>query len=832
MLNSARLITLTGAGGIGKTRLAAEVVGRPGRAGADERRVYWVRLARLAAGADSAAVEAEIANAVIEVDYSGRSAGDALLDALTHPEPSGDVPRTVLVLDNCEHVLAGVCGLIADLLDAVPELTIVATSREPLGWIDEHLVAVAPLPHRNALELFQHRAELTGHTITEPDQISTAAAICRHVNNHPLYIQLAAARLRHQPLSLILQGLTGHADDTRLRWTHGGHGGTEPRHRTVTDVIAWSYDLRGDEERLLFDRLSVFAAGYATNPDDVDGDDAGADLDAIETICGDSETSARGSGGYLARHEIGELLERLVDRSLLSVHMTPTTVRYSMLESLRIFAERRLRERSIGTLDESARLAARHRRYYRDTVAHMAATWLGPREHEILAWARAAWDNIVTAIETSTATPGEAAVGLEICIGLLNLRLPFFRSSFREVRQWTERALQADQTSAPQPVELRIEAMALLVWIILHQGEADAANVMLDNCVAACLSDLGRSADWRRTALTDIGLPASVELAWGTELLLAESDPTAIVVLVRAREKYERLGNTGGEAMSRMFEAMAAGLLGTPEQAIELSRRNLDRATASGAVWLTSWARLNWSTALTKAGRPIEALDYQRRALTYQLAAQDRFTSLWAVQLRAWSLARIIEDSKAPRNPRNATLVTLATEIARLAGGLETQRAMLGIHIEKMGPFADESERAVSVARDILGPDAFAAARTQGARLRSESDDLQRLALGSLTLGPPPTKTTESQWHKLSATERQVAISAAAGWTNTAIAGRRGRSVRTIDAQISTILQKLGVASREHIIEHVPEDTSEQVRTRTGFGDRDGPKDRALEGNS
>ncbi|WP_342215093.1 helix-turn-helix transcriptional regulator [Nocardia abscessus] len=827
LLVPARMITLTGAGGIGKTRLAAEAVGRFCRAGNREARVYWVRLARLAVGSDRVAVAEEIAHAVIEADYSGRSAEEALLDTLTRTDPAARVPRTVLVLDNCEHVLAGVVRLSAHLLDSVPELTILATSREPLGWVDEHLVTVPPLPHRHALTLFRHRAELTGHTVTGADQTTTAAAICRRVNNHPLYIQLAAARLRHQPLAKILHGLTGHTDDARLLWSRDPYGGTESRHRAVTDVIAWSYNLCSDKERLLFDRLSVFAAGYATNPDDVDGDDTlygGAELDAVETICADDENTPgedsascreSGSGVTLHRHEIEHLLERLVDQSLVLVHMTPTTVRYSMLETLRVFAQQRLRERSTGAVDEPSRLARRHRRYYRDKVGYAAANWLGPAEHDLLAWARGAWDNILTAIETSIATPGESAVGLEICTGLLALRLPFFMSSFREIRQWTQRSLHASRELTPEPVELQVEAMALLVWIIICQDEAEDAEVLLEYCVAACLPDTDSRADWRRTAETDTGLPAAVELAWGTELLLARSDPKAVVVLARAREKFHQLGNPGGEAMSRMFEALAAGLLGPPEQAVELSRGNLDRATASGAAWLVSWAQVNWAVALTKSGNPSEGLLFLRRALTYQLSAGDRWTASWAAQLCAWSLAQIINDSITEGNTDRATVVALATEIAYLSGGLRTQRAMLGIRIEKMGPFADESDKSIAVARKILGSEAFTAAEARGSRLRPELSEVQHLALGTLTIDTPSDKVPRSHWHKLTSTERQVAVLAAAGWTNTAIATRRGKSTRTIDAQMSAILQKLAIASRDDIIEHIPKDTIDQVRAET-----------------
>ncbi|WP_159851020.1 ATP-binding protein [Nocardia sp. CY41] len=815
LLGPARLITLTGPGGIGKTRLAAEAVRRFQKAMSTP--VYWARLARLAKGSGRAAIEEEIARSVVEVDFSERSARDLLVDTFTGTDARGRNPQAVLVLDNCEHVLTGVGQLTAELLEAVPGLTILATSREAIGWIDEYQIVVPSLTREQALALFRQRAELTGHPVTGTDQTATAAMICQHVDNHPLYIRLAAARLVYQPLAMILQGLSGRADDTRLRWSPGPGVGGDPRHRRVTDVIAWSYELCTGKERQLFGRMSVFAAGYDTHSADNGAVlEVGADLEAIENVCADDELARHGSEGEsLSSEEIQGLLNRLIDRSLVTAHITPTTVRYSLLESLQIFAQQRLCQRSTGGVDEPSRLAGRHRRYYRDKVAHAAATCVSPAEQDLMDWARASWDNILVAIDTSITTPGEAAVGLEICAGLLALRVPFVKGSFREMRRWTERCLQASRALTPQPTQLQVETVGWLVWLSLIMSEGAVAEQMLEDCVAACLPDPHARADWRNTAQTDIGLPAPVELAWGTELLFAHSDVRAITVLNRAREKFHRLGNGAGEAMSDMFAATAASLLGTRQQAYEFARGNLDRARASGAGWLISWAELVWTITLTKHGNPTEALAVQRRILAYQLSIRDQFSSVYPVRFRTWSLAQLITDSLTAENPDRDALVALATEIARLAGGSRTQRGRLGMPIEEMGPFADESAKAVAVARRILGPDVFAAEEARGTRLRPELGELQRLALGTLSLHTPSDKATGSLWRQLTGAEQLVAVLAAAGWTNPAIAARRGKSTRTIDTQIAAVLQKLAITSREDIIGHIPKALIDQVRTET-----------------
>ncbi|MFQ6329597.1 ATP-binding protein [Nocardia sp. CWNU-33] len=823
LLRSVPLVTLIGPGGVGKTRLAAEVVGRYQRA--RHVTVRWVRLARLVKGADVAAVEEEMAQRVVDTDFSGRSAWDALVDSVTETDAVGRTVQTVLVVDNCEHVIDSAGVVIARLLESVPGLSILATSREAIGWVDEQLVEVPPLSRQQAVALFRQRSELTGHPVADNDQIATATKICRHIHNHPLYIRLAAARLIHQPLAVILEELSGEeTGDKRMRWSHGPRVGAESRHRGVSDVIAWSYDLCQDKERLLLDRMSVFAAGYDTSPEDKNDNRAlvGVDLEAIEVVCCDDERpdgDRKHDGGVsvrLARGEIEGLLERLVDQSLVSAHITSTTTRYFLLESLRIFAARRLRERTAGEVDEPARLAARHRRYYRDKVVYAAANWFGPAEQEFLYWARAAWDNILTAVEGSITTPGDSALGLEICVGLLALRLPFFKGSIRETRRSTERALAATHALTPQPTELQVQAMAWTIFVVLSQGLLEDAESILEECVCAILPDPDSRVHWRQTLESDIGLPVHVDMAHGL-VLAARGDAEAITVLTRARDKFYRLGDTGAAVTTETFAAMAAGLSGTAHQAYELTQHCMDSLDASAASMAKSWAQLALAITLTKHGNPTEALHVGRDALTHQLRTRDQWSAIQSVQIRTWSLAQLITDSIEAGHADRNELVALATEIARLAGGSATLGARLGIEIKGGPPFAVESGKAVAVAREVLGRRAYAEAENQGLLLRPELDEVQRFAMGTLSIDEryaqrPTGKAALVKWHELTGAEQEVATLAAARWTNSAIAVRRGNSVRTVDAHMAAILQKLMITSREEIIRFVPQDRQNQVQ--------------------
>ncbi|MEU7219870.1 helix-turn-helix transcriptional regulator [Nocardia iowensis] len=804
LLNGTRLITLIGSGGIGKTRLATEAVQRYHRA----RRVpvYWVRLARLAKDSDASEVEDELAQAIVDADFSGRSAWAALVDTLTRTDAVGRKLQSVLVMDNCEHVLAGAGQLIADLLAAVPHLTVVATSREAIGWVDEQLVAVPSLPREQALALFRARAELTGLPVAD-DQLELAEAICRHVHNHPLYIRLAAARLLRQPLSRILQDLSGEATDRRLRWSNGPRVGADERHRGIRDVIAWSFDLCRDKERLLFERMSVFAAGYDIDPDDSSPSllEVGAELAAIEGVCADLDDTGD-PAVRIARDEVEDLLERLAAQSLVTVHMSATTVRYSLLESFRVFAQQRLCEREGG--QEWVQLTARHRRYYRDKVLEAQANWYSPAEQELLDWARASWGNLHSAIDGSLATPGDAAIGLEIAIGLIALRAPFFRGSLRESRRWAERTLAATRDQESAPLELQITAMALISWISRCQGVHEDADRMLDACVAASLPDAAAGFDWRLTPESELGLPAPVEFACGSELLLVQQDPRAVTVFARSREKFAARGDLGGTAMSELFEALAAGFLGTSAQALDIARRHLDNAAASGAGWAKSWAELAWTIALTKHGDPNEALAVGRTALANQLVMHDQWGALWAIHIRTWTLARMVARAQAEQ-ARLGHAKAWATEIAQLIGGVATLRRKLGVNLANLAPFATETDEAVATARSVLGAADYAVAEREGSLLHPEHDEVARLALGTLVLDElevdhPVRRHRPSPWHELSVAEQDVAILAAAGWTNTAIAARRGSSFKTVNAQMVSIFQKLMINSRADIAAFVP----------------------------
>ncbi|WP_433635524.1 hypothetical protein [Nocardia sp. CA-120079] len=799
---SCRLITLVGRGGIGKTVLLTAAVSRFGMADKSTR-LFWARLAELTPGSGVGEVVEEIARQVIRADHSKRPDWPALVDTLSQPG-STSPQHTVLVLDNCEPVLeGGARPLINSLLEAVPGLTIVATSREPVGWIHEHLVGVRQLASHDAVALFKQRAAAIGHPISDEDE-SVVAEICRHIENLPLDIELMAGRLWQQVPRMILDGLTGDDDDARLDWRFGPRVGAAPRHRSVKEAIDSSYDLCSDPEKLLFDRMAVFASSFDINPyDNTNVVMGGAEFDAIKAVCGDDPIDD--AGAVLARHDVEALLERLVDRSMVTVHRTATTVRYSLPESLRVFARRRLAESGDG---ERTRMDIRHLHYYQNKVVDAGNHWFSDQEQGLMDWARAAWDNIIAALKTSIKVPGQAGAGLEIIIGLIKLRAPFMLGSIRDARRWIERCLNAAKTMAPESTELQIDALAYSAWLALRQGEAADARRLLDESVELRIPDSKTRAEWRSHPEIDFGLSAAAELAKGTAEFMANSNPRAIEILERACDKFHALGDHGSAMMAAMFAGLAAGLIGTPKQADTIARRCYESATAAKARSAKSWAEFSWALALNKNDKPEEALTVLRRSLKYQLSIGDLWGAMWSVELRTWTLAKLIttaHSTDSHSHDGNRVTTARAREIAILAGGLETLRSGPGVgtQIGEMGAFATQSRNATDVARRVLGPAVFDAAKKRGTRLRPEHNEAQQYALGTLHL-------PDGGWDSLSESEQDVAIRIAKGQKRAEIASARGVSPKTYDTQVADIRTKLDIEKGADIAKHVPADVLHQ----------------------
>ncbi|MFE6862381.1 ATP-binding protein [Nocardia sp. NPDC057668] len=799
---NARLITVTGPAGIGKTRLVGEVARR--NLDEPDTAVHWARLNRLPPNATTGAIAEEVVRWVATIDTTGRSAWDVLMDTLTTREPR---VRTVLALDNCEHLLPATATLVTNLLESLPSLVILATSREPFGWSDEYIFTIPPLPIDSAIGLFKRHARLTRRPIPDdPHHLEVAREICRRVDNNPLFIRLAAARLSHLPIETVLRELSGKPDDQRMQWHPQDLADVDDHHRAVRDAIAWSYDICTPAEQLLLERFSVFASGFEST--DADARGGGAELRDIQAVC---------AGPDLSPEDITWLLERLVERSLVSTHFTATTVRYYLLHSVRAFAAQRLVGRDPTA---PAPLLARHRRHYRDVVISREAGWFSAGEPAWLAWARGAWEDLLQAIDTSFDHPAEAVVGLEIAILLMGTRAPFVLAANRIITRLAEQALDTTRTASVVPTNLRIAATALIGWNALWQGRPDYTSILLDECAHACLPDDDVREHWRSTALIDIGLPAPVEFTWGFDMLM-QLDPAAIDVLTRAHNKFEQIGDKAGVKRSKLFLVLAGGLFHQPAQALYTAYQYLKNAQISGAAEEVSGAELTWLITLTTHGDPNAAERAGRDLVKKHQVGGDRWVSGMVVQYVMAARARVLATmvDAQPAHPAQH-LAAVAIEVATLQGGLSTLHRSMGFGFRDTPLIARETDNAINVATKVLGREAYASMARRGALLRPEADELQRFVLGDFSLddvapGSIGPARALSRWRDLTPAESEVATLAAAGWQNAAIAERRGSSIRTVDAQVAAIRQKLMITTRSDIIWHLPPDLEDRVHRET-----------------
>jgi len=325
-IDSSRLVTLIGPGGVGKTRLAVAAAAR--RRDQHSGGAWLVELADVtdpAAVAPAAAAALASSGPALGDDQPSRSTAELIARHLTGRS-------LVVVLDNCEHVIDEAAALAQALVGALPGLRMVATSREPLGVPGEFLIPVVGLVPADAIELFGDRARAVQPGF-DPDGSAEAVidGICRRLDGLPLAIELAAARLRALPLATLAERL-----DDRFALLSRGARTALPRQRTLRAVVDWSYDLLFDDERRLFARLSVFVGG--------------CELDAIESVCADDK---------VPKDDVLDVLSRLVDKSLVMAPIAGET-RFSQLQTLRQYGADRLDES-----DDADEVRARHAAYYR-----------------------------------------------------------------------------------------------------------------------------------------------------------------------------------------------------------------------------------------------------------------------------------------------------------------------------------------------------------------------------------------------------------------------------------------------------------------------------------
>jgi predicted ATPase/class 3 adenylate cyclase/DNA-binding CsgD family transcriptional regulator len=414
LLDVNRVVTLTGAGGVGKTRLAIEVVSRSADLFGNE--VWYVDLAPIA---DPELVAVTVARTLGLADRPGLSTMDALKKFIGER-------RILVLLDNCEHLIDAIAALVVGLVSTCPRLTLLATSREPLGVAGEVTWRVPSLSLANeAIELFTDRARLARPEFVITDRhVATVEEICRRLDGMPLAIELAAARVRALSLADIVDGL-----HDRFRLLTGGARNAVRRQQTLRASVEWSHALLTEPERILFRRLAVFVGGFA--------------LDAAQSVCG---------GIDLADYQVFDQLGLLVDKSLVVTENSSDRTRYRLLETVRQYAQEKLSESG-----EADAVRSRHRDYYA-RFAELIASGTQVGDDDVLELVEAEFDNVRAAFAWCREnSDGEAALRLASSLHPLWFSL----GRMHEGLAWFDSVFSTEQAGPDQvPAVVRARALA------------------------------------------------------------------------------------------------------------------------------------------------------------------------------------------------------------------------------------------------------------------------------------------------------------------------------------------------------------------------------------
>jgi predicted ATPase len=436
-----RLVTVVGPGGAGKTRLAMEATRRV--ASRFEGRVSFVDLANVTADRAETGVPRAVVRALrLADDVSQRAATDDT--ALVTQALSG--PPTLLLLDNCEHLLDAAAALVGRILANCPQAHVLATGREALEVTGERLVHVAPLAVNDAVRLFADRAAALhpGFAVTTANR-SAVEEICRRLDGLPLAIELAAAKITALPPAEIARRL-----DDRFRLLGTPRRSPQQRQQTLRAMVDWSHALLSSPERLVFARLGVFAGGIP--------------LDGAEAVCGAADVDPR---------DVLDLVARLVDKSLVVADYDETgTPRFRMLETLRTYALEQLD--TSGTGEDARR---RHAAY----VANVAeSAWTGVRGPDQANWfARLdrEHDNIRAALGWAVQHDTSIAQRIAGYIGWFW----WLRSDWSDGERWLRRALEAPGVSSGP---LTARGRAMLALLLQDGGRFDDADAAARQAVA------------------------------------------------------------------------------------------------------------------------------------------------------------------------------------------------------------------------------------------------------------------------------------------------------------------------------------------------------------
>ncbi|MER5426785.1 ATP-binding protein [Streptosporangium roseum] len=738
LLSGARVVTLTGTGGVGKTRLALRVAADVLRAFRDG--VWLVDLAALEC--PELLVQA-VSEALRIRDHSTRPPMQVLIEHLRDKQ-------TLVILDNCEHLLHDCAVLAETLVRAAPEVRILATSRQVLGIAGEQTLAVPTLPlplpdsgvsrpsleslaQYDAIQLFVERAGavLPGFAVTESNR-DAVERICRRLDGIPLGIELATVRLR----ALSVEQLLARLDD-RFQLLTSGSRAALPRQQTLRALIDWSYALCTEQERLLWARASVFADGL--------------DLAAAEEVC---------SGDGILREEVVDLVIGLVDKSVLirdDHPSSPSAARYRLLETVRQYGRERL-----ATTGQAAALQRRHRDYYRKLAAEARARHFGPSQVAWFTTLKIEHANLHAALEHCFSRPEGVATGLGMAADLLYHWIT--NCYLHEGRRWLDRGL----TAHTAPDETRARALWTDSWLAVIQTDVTSATAMLEEARA-----LGER-------LGQEPVRAYVALYSGMVAMCRRDAGSAVALYEEAVTRHRSTGDPVGLALALIRLSLARSFLGDSPGAVSAAEECLEVCDAHGEGWHRAYAMMALGIEIWRQGDTPRAAALEKESLRFNCSLNDPLGAGINLEVLAWIAAAEKQYQKA----------------ARLLGALETIWQAIGAPLSGFGHLAGYHDECVSRARRALGEPAFNAAVRRGARLPYGEALAYALEEGAPGDG---AQAEEGRQAPLTRREMEIAQLVAQGMSNKEIAAALVIAQRTAEGHVEHILSKLGFTSRAQV---------------------------------
>ena len=657
-----RLVTLTGVGGVGKTRLATEVAGQLADEFPDG---VWVF--ELAAVTDAAAVPDAVAAVLGITQQPGKSMAESVAAAL-----EGRV--RLLVFDNCEHVREAAADLIEAILAASTTVKVLATSREGLGVADEQLWLVPSLDvgagiNSAAVNLFVERARsvASGFSLDNADEADAVVEICRRLDGIPLAIELAASRMASMTAIEVRDRL-----DQRFRLLVGSRRGLA-RHQTLRHAVTWSYDLLDDAEKTLLERCSVFTGGF--------------DLQSACAVAGSDD---------LDDFAILDLLDALVRKSLIVADRSAGRTRYSMLETIRQFAEEQLIARG-----DASEVRATHARHFAGREADILALWDSPRQRAAYDWFTTELANLRTAFRWAAVRGDvDTAATIATYAAFLGLRVEIYEP-IAWAEELIEPALAVDHSRLP---------FLYMVASNCHTTGRIEAAVRYSE---AGLTVVGSGSDEVPSSLQ--GLLSAAYLYSG--------QPERYVELCRAG--LARGGDI--DAYTRASVVLALSIAGSGDEAMAAADGLIEIAEAADNPWALSWALFAYGFAFRYAD-PVHALDAVRRGL---VIAQDSGNRANESHL-ALCLSLL---EAAHRDPLAAfDYVTLAIRNFHDSGhtaNMRVAQAMLAVLFDRLGRYEPaatiagfafspltaalpEFSTAIAHLRDVLGDQTYESLARKG----------------------------------------------------------------------------------------------------------------------